>query len=259
MRFFDTHAHLNHRQLLPNVPDVVARARQAGVEHIVVVGYDIASSQQAVALARSYTGMYAAIGVAPHDAHRWADADFDTLDDLATDPHVVAIGETGFEGHYRPDTLDRQREVLDAHAELALRHNLPLVIHLRQAADHWLAWLAQHPHARGVMHCFSGDLALAEVCLKAEFWISFAGPVSFKNDHGLRAIAATIPLDRLLVETDAPYLAPGRYRGAGCCEPFMLPETVTAIAKARSLSVEAIAMATYRNATTFFGLPANDL
>lgn len=258
MRFFDSHTHLNDERLSADLEGVLGRARDAGVGEMLIVGYTVESSLRAVELATTHEGLYAAVGVAPHDAHTATDADLAVLEALAGRPRVVAIGETGLEGHYRPETLDTQTRVLEAHAAIACRHGLPLVIHLREATERFVRWLDGQEAVAGIMHCYSGDAALARCCLARGLYISFAGPVSFKNAHALRAACAEVPPERLLIETDAPYLAPGKYRGQKPCEPFMLPETARAVAGVLGVTLEAVAETSRRNTLRVLGISSTE-
>lgn len=254
MQLFDSHTHLNAPSLLSDLDGVLARAVEAGVCSMAVIGYTLESSRCAVELAQRHSHLHAVVGIAPHDAHTATDADWDALVELARSPGVVGIGETGFEGHYHPDTLDVQRRLLDRHTVLARELGFPLVIHLRAADDLFLRWAEQNADVPCIMHCFSGGPDLVRVCLEAGFHISFAGSVTFKNAKEVQAACAVVPLDRLLIETDCPYLAPGKYRGRRPCEPHMLVETARAVAVLRGASLAEIAAATTANSRRIFGL-----
>jgi len=258
----DSHAHLNFSQFDADRDAVVERAREAGLVAILNVGTDLASSRTTVALAEQYDFIYAAVGVHPHDAKTVTAAVLDELRGLARHPKVVAVGEIGLD-YYRdlsPRPVQRRAfaDQLDLAAELAL----PVVIHSREAHDDVLAalrgWEALPPEGgieggTGVLHSYSAGPEQLEEVLKLGFSIGISGPVTFPKAHRLRAVAAAVPLERLLVETDCPYLTPKPYRGRRN-EPAYVRYVVEAVARARGVSVEAVAQATVDNARRLFGI-----
>jgi TatD DNase family protein len=244
----DSHCHL---QTLEGLDDVLARAVAAGVERIVCVGTDRVSSEQAVALAARHDGVWATVGLHPHDASRH-DEELEALVELASSPHVVAIGETGFDLHYRYSPDDAQETAFRAQVRLAHETEKPLVIHTRAAWDATFAVLDdERLPARTVFHCFTGGAVEAARAVAIGAYVSFSGIVTFRKSDDVRAGAAEVPIDRLLVETDAPYLAPVPHRGRPN-EPSYLPWVGSVLASTKRMPVEQLAAATRENAFTVF-------
>lgn len=242
-----------------DLPDVLDRAAAAGVAAIVCVGVDLPSSRDAVQLARRHPGVVATVGVHPNECAELPPDWLEELRALAGAPEVVALGEMGLD-YYRWRTgRERQREVLEAQLDLARDLSLPVVVHNRLAdgdlVEILAGWAASLPerHPRGVLHCFSGDLALMGRCSGAGFYLSFAGPITYRNAGVVAEAAAAAPRDRLLVETDSPYLAPHPYRGKRN-EPAHVRLVAERMAALRGESLEAIIEITGRNAAGLFGL-----
>ncbi len=255
--WIDTHAHLDDARFAADRPAVLARARAAGVAHILTIGVDLPTSRAAVALAREYPTVWAVVGIQPNHAAEAAAGDFAEIEALAADPRVVAVGETGLDRYWDRAPFALQQEYFGRHLELARRVGKPVVIHCRQAeadvATALEAAASEYGPVRGVMHSFSGDLDTARRCLAAGLHVSFAGMVTYKSAADLRGVAAVVPPDRLLVETDCPYLAPVPHRGQRN-EPAFVADTGACVAAARGDTVEAVAAATTRNAHGLFGL-----
>ena len=248
--WFDSHC---HPQWCEDGPDaVVERARSAGVGTMLVVGIDAVSSREAVDLAARHDDVVASVGLHPHEASRF-DTDWDAIVALAEAPGVVAIGETGFDFYYEHASAAEQRRAFDAHVELARRFDRPLVVHSRDAWDVTFDALAAAGDCRFVLHCFTGGPAEATRAIELGGWISFSGIVSFKNADDVRAAAALVPADRLLVETDAPYLAPVPHRGRKN-EPAWVADVGVALAAATGRTTDDLAALTAANARTFLGL-----
>jgi TatD DNase family protein len=232
---------------------VIARARDAGVAAMVVVGTDLESSRQAVDLAAQHPDVYATVGLHPHDASR-LDAEWDELIPLATSPHVVAVGEAGFDFHYMHSPPDAQEAAFRAQIRLARTLDRALVIHSREAWDATFTVLADEGvPARTIFHCFTGGAAEADRALELGAALSFSGIVSFKSADDVRAAAARCPADRLLVETDAPYLAPVPYRGKEN-EPAFIGAVGEALATAVGRDPADVAASTAAAATTWLDL-----
>lgn len=252
----DTHAHINSPRFAGDMSAVVERAAQAGVTAIFVVGVDIPSSRAAVEIAARYPACWATVGVHPHEAAACTPATWRELEALAGAPKVVAIGETGLD-YYR--MLAPKRAQQDAFARqlaLAAQRHLPVVVHMRNAyADVHQTLAAAQPTPQTVMHCFSGDESQAAAFIALGCMISLAGPVTFRSAAKLHEVAKMVPSDRLLVETDCPYLAPVPYRGKRN-EPAYVRYTLEAIAQQRGVSPQALEEITDRNAQTFFGITA---
>ena len=257
--WIDTHAHLDDGRFDPDRPTVLARAQAAGVRCVVTIGVDLATSRAAVALAGRFAAVSAAVGLQPTTLTETAAEEFAGVEELAAHPRVVAIGETGLDSYWGKVPPELQREYFALHLALARRVGKPVVIHARSAeaavADMVEAAAAAFGPVRGVMHSYTGDAPTAARCVAAGLHISFAGMVTYKSAADLRGVAAAVPLDRLLVETDAPYLAPVPHRGRRC-EPGYVADTGAAVAAARGEGVEAVAAATTANAVRLFGLAA---
>lgn len=250
---FDTHAHLNAWQFSDDLPEVIDRALQEGVGYMVVVGFDRPTIEKAMELIEEYDFLYASIGWHPVDAIDMTDEDLKWIEELAAHPKVVAIGETGLDYHWDKSPADVQKEVFRKQIRLAKRLKLPLVIHNREATGDIIEILKEENAAEvgGIMHCFSGSAETAAECLKMNFYISLGGPVTFKNARKPKEVAKAIPLDRLLVETDCPYLAPHPYRGKRN-EPAYVKLVAEEIAALKGLSFEEVAGATTENAKRIF-------
>ena len=253
----DTHCHVQTRQFDDDRAPVLHRAVDAGVETLVLVGYDADTWRCAVTLAEAgFPGLrlHATAGLHPHDAKDFTATLMDEIRALARDRRIVAVGECGLDFYRNLSTPEQQREAFVAQIELANETGLPLVIHDREAHESIVELLTVHGARRGVMHCFSGDWDLAKRCLDLGFWISIAGPVTYPKSEVLRDVAARVPDDRLVVETDCPYLTPTPFRGKRN-EPALVRLTVEEVARLRAVDPEDLAAQTTANATALFGLP----
>ena len=246
----DSHAHLDDPAFESDRDQLIPRARAAGVTRIVTVGTDVAGSGRACDLAAANDGVWAAIGVHPHDADK-ADHSLAGLRELASRPKVVAIGETGLDYAKKFASIENQKKLFRAHLALAADFGLPIVIHCRDAHDDVRAVLKESS-VRGVIHCFSGNARDAAAYLEMGFVLSIAGPVTFANATGLRDAIREVPLNRLLVETDCPYLTPVPWRGQRN-EPAYVVQTIRAVAEVRGESAELVAATTAANAARLFG------
>jgi TatD DNase family protein len=248
----DTHAHLD--ALNGDAVGALARAREVGVSRVIAVGTDIDSCRTTLALAEELEGVFAVLGIHPHNAGRVGAEDLSTLEKLLAHPRALAVGETGLD-YYRDDApRDRQGEVFRAQCALAVRTGKPLVIHTRAADEDTVAVLESLPVAtRVVLHCFS-SLGLLEPALEHRWFVSFAGSVTYPNAAALRGAAARVPEDRLLAETDSPYLTPQPLRGRPN-EPAHVQHTLAALAEIRSVAVQELERTIEANAAAAFGLP----
>ncbi|MDQ6672405.1 MAG: TatD family hydrolase [Chloroflexota bacterium] len=248
----DTHAHLMDAAFDADRAAVLARARAAGVAGLVLVGYDLASSRAAVELARWVPGAAASVGIHPNSAAESPDADFEAIAQLARAPEVVAVGETGLD-YYRDYTPpDCQRRALEWHVGLARELALPLIVHNRDADADVVAALGAAGGVRGVLHCFSStDRVYLDRMLEAGYFISLAGPLTFKNAADLRATVARVPLERVLVETDCPYLTPVPHRGQRN-EPAFVGETARCLADVVGVAFEALVERLWANSLRVF-------
>ncbi len=249
--WFDSHCHLFDVKGEP--ADAVARAADAGVTDMLVCGTDYATSAAASALAE-LPGVWAAAGLHPTSAREWTDEGAARIEELLGRERVVAVGESGLDMYWDTSYLDVQRRVFEAHIAWAKRYDKALVIHTRASVDEALATLEDvSPAQRSVFHCWSGDAAQMERALALGSFVSFAGNVTFKSAGALRDLVAAVPSDRLLVETDSPYLAPVPHRGKPN-EPAHVALVGVAVAEARGDSIEAVAEATTRNAQRLLGI-----
>lgn len=247
----DTHCHLHLRQFDPDRDEVVARAEANGVTKIIEVGINLESNKKAIVLATRYPQLYAAVGVHPHEAGKATQETWAELRSLASQPSVVAIGETGLDYYRRRSPCEKQKEALKRQLSLARELRKPVILHDREAHDDLLAIVEEHREGlAGVFHCFSGSLAMAEKCLEMGFYISIAGPVTYRSAHRLQELARTLPLERLLLETDSPFLSPSRGRN----EPANVKVVAQKIAEVRGVSWEEVARTTMENAALLFGL-----
>jgi TatD DNase family protein len=252
----DTHAHLDSTQLVGDLEEVVSRAHAAHVGAIITVGTDLASSRAAVELAEMHPGIFAAVGIHPHEAAHAGSLELAELARLSEHPQVVAIGEMGLDFYRNLSPPERQRQTFVAQLELAREVDKPVIIHDREAHVQVLAILKERGTTwRGVLHCFSGDYPMAMEAMEMGFHISVAGPVTFQNAQRLQALVRELPLDRLLVETDCPYLAPHPHRGQRN-EPAYVRLVAAKIAELKGLSLAIVANATTDSARQLFGLPA---
>lgn len=249
----DTHAHLDFFGSDKVIEAVVSRAKENNVTRIITVADKLESSYRAVELAQKFDGVYAAVGVHPHDAKSVSQDTIKELRELAKDPKVVAIGEIGLDYYkdYSPRIV--QQKVFAQLIELANELGLPAIIHDRDADDDILRIIAEHGLKRGVFHCFSSDVSFAEIALSMNFYISIAGPVTFKNAGKLIDVAKFVPLTKLLVETDSPYLTPHPFRGRKN-EPSYVRFVAEKIAEIKGTKVSAVAASTQENVSILFSI-----
>lgn len=245
----DTHAHLQDEDLKIDLEKVLARAAEAGVEKIICVGYDLKSSREALNLARKYRQIYAVVGIHPHDAASLDAQTMEKLYSMAKDPRVVAIGEMGLDFYRDLSPRDQQRRAFREQIKLAHELGKPIVIHDRDAHQEVMDIIKAEKAGKnqGIMHCYSGELPLAIELIKEGFYISFAGPLTFKNARKAQETAAKIPMDKILIETDCPYLAPEPFRGK-LNEPAHVKYTAAKLGELRNKGPEEIAYLTNLNA-----------
>ncbi|MFJ7311027.1 TatD family hydrolase [Peribacillus frigoritolerans] len=252
---FDTHVHVNAEQFNEDLEDVIERAKEAGVDNMVVVGFDRPTIIRAMELIETYDFMYAAVGWHPVDAIDMTEDDLQWIEELSNHPKVVAIGEMGLDYHWDKSPKDVQIEVFRKQIRLAKKVGLPIIIHNREATADIVNILKEEEASRvgGIMHCFSGSAETALECINMNFYISLGGPVTFKNAKKPKEVAAAVPLDRLLIETDCPYLAPHPYRGKRN-EPSYVKLVAEQIAEIKQLTIEEVSQATTENAKKLFGI-----
>ena len=252
---FDTHVHLNAEQYKEDLEEVIKRAQSEGVTNMVVVGFDRPTIEKAMLLVEKYDFLYASVGWHPVDAIDMTEADLDWIEELSSHPKVVALGEMGLDYYWDKSPKDIQKEVFRKQIALAKRVKLPIIIHNREATQDIVDILKEEgaEEIGGIMHCFSGSEEIAKECMKMNFYISFGGPVTFKNAKKVKEVAADIPLDYLLIETDCPYLTPHPFRGKRN-EPAHVKLVAEEIARLKDLPFEEIARVTTENAKKLFGI-----
>jgi TatD DNase family protein len=254
MSLVDTHAHLDQEEFDADRDTVIARAQEAGVEAIVAIGTTAATSEVVVDLARRHPGVFAAVGIQPNYAAQAVLGDWERVVALVDQPRVVALGETGLDRHWDYSPFDVQQDYFDRHLRLAQDRDLPFIVHTRESDADVVAMLRDARRRgllRGVMHSFSGTSETAAECLELGLHISFAGMVTFKKSDVLRAVAAKIPDNRILVETDSPYLAPHPLRGKRN-EPANVVYTAACLAEVRGQSLTEFSQITTINARALF-------
>lgn len=252
--FIDSHAHLQWSSFENDLADVISRATQNGVKYIVNVGFDIRGSKEAVELANNFHNLYAAVGIHPHVAKNFNNSVLDELRLLSENRKVVAIGEVGLDYYRNLSFKEAQLKAFLAQLELGLELDLPIIIHDRDAHEDILRVLSKFAgKVRGVIHCFSGNKEMAKNCMKLNFYISFAGSITYPNSHKLRDVAKYVRLDKILLETDCPWLTPQPVRGRRN-EPAFLIFTAKEIAKLKRISLESLAESIVANTNHLFDL-----
>lgn len=252
--FIDSHCHLNFPDFAEKLPDIFQRMAENQVSHALCISVDLESYPQVLKIAESRDNLYASVGVHP-DYEDCTEPTVEGLVKLAAHPKVIAIGETGMDYYRIPGPLEWQRERFRVHIRAARETGKPLIIHTRAASEDTLRIMAEEKahEASGVMHCFTESLEVAKAAMDMGFYISFSGIVTFKNAKEIKAVAQSVPLDRMLIETDSPYLAPVPYRGK-TNEPGYVKHVAEEIALLKDVSVEEVGEATSRNFKLLFKL-----
>lgn len=252
---FDTHVHLNADQFIEDREETINRALEAGVTKMVVVGFDEETIRLAIEIAETYDFIYAAVGWHPVDAIDYKESHLEWLEELTKHEKVVALGEMGLDYYWDTSPKDKQADVFRKQIHLAKKVNMPIIIHNREATADIIKILQEENAAEvgGIMHCYSATREELQACLEMNFYISLAGPVTFKNAKEVKEVAKVVPLDRLLIETDAPYLAPHPYRGKRN-EPAYVKLVAEEIARLREMSLEDVSRITTENALKIFRL-----
>lgn len=253
--FIDTHVHLNADQYDEDLQEVIDRALENNVTKMIVIGFDRKTIERAMDLTEKYEFIYAVVGWHPVDAIDCTPEDLQWIEELAAHPKVVGIGETGLDYHWDKSPKEVQQEVFRKQIQLAKKVQLPIIIHNREATEDVLRILKEEKAEEigGVMHCFSGSVETARESIEMNFMISLGGPVTFKNAKKPKEVAELIPIEHLMIETDAPYLAPHPYRGKRN-EPSYVPLVAEEIARLKGLTVEEVGEKTTKNAEQFFNL-----
>lgn len=255
MNLFDTHAHLDDEAFQDDWTGLVERARQAQLTSMITVATTLESSQRCLEIASRFDRVFATVGIQPNYCAEAGENDWTRIVELAQSPEVVALGETGLDRHWDYTPFPQQQDYFDRHLRLSQQLQIPFIVHMRDCGAEIVAMLReaqQRGPLQGVMHSFTGDAALAAECLELGLYISFAGMVTFKKSTDLRDVAAGIPTDRLLIETDAPYLSPHPLRGQRPNEPAFLVHTAKCLADVREVPLETLAQQTTANAFALF-------
>lgn len=253
--YFDTHAHLDQEEFAADLAEVIATAQRAGVANILAVAVSAKSSRACVEIASQQPGIHASVGIQPNYVHEANADDWDRVVELASGPSVVALGETGLDRYWDDSPFEMQQDYFDRHLELSQRTGLPFIVHMRECEEDVLVMLreaANRGPLSGVMHSFTGSADMAAECIALGLYISFAGMLTYKKSDELRAVAATVPLDRLLIETDSPYLSPEPVRKIRRNQPAHVVHTAACLAATRGIDVEQIALHTSANAKRLF-------
>jgi TatD DNase family protein len=256
MNLIDTHAHLTYPELENQIEDVLARSKSSGITGWITIGTDKEHIQKALALAERFENMWVGIGIHPHYANEATDADITFVEQSAQNPTVVAIGETGLDYHYDNVVPQNQKRLFRALLDIAVKHNKPVIIHTRQAFDDSMAILAEYKDKlKGVViHCYGGDMEQTKLILDRGYYVSFTGTVTFKKSDALREVAKSIPLDRLMIETDCPFISPEPVRRIQPNEPSLLLHTTKLLASLHNLDLDAFAEKTTAISKAFFSL-----
>ncbi len=252
--YFDSHAHLDAKRFDEDRHEILEDLKNHGVSRIMNVGCDIASSERSVALAEAYDFVYASVGSHPDDADHVDGRLLEQYRQLAAHPKVRAIGEIGLDYHYEDVPRAQQIIAFEEQIELAEALKLPVIVHMREATEDAMAIVKRHPDLRGVFHCFSGSADLARWLVDRGWYLGFTGVVTFKNARRALEAVDAIPVDRILIETDCPYMAPEPYRGRRNDSRFV-PLVAHKIAELKGLTSEEMGIQTAHNANTLFGIP----
>ena len=257
MKFFDTHAHLDSEQLHSELSHYIQLAREANLVGIVAIGTTVASSHRCLQIAEAHDFVYAAVGIHPNQCSEVNRSDWAEIEKLIQHPKAVAIGETGLDRYWDYCPIEVQREWFDKHIQLSQKTQKPLVIHMRECEAYILDSLRPYGESgpiKGIMHSYAGSPETADQCVEWGMHVSFAGMVTFKKSDELRTIAKTIPTDRILIETDSPYLTPHPKRGKRPNHPALVRHTAECLAESRGESLEDFCASTTENAMRLFGI-----
>ena len=252
---FDSHCHLNDEALFFHLQDHIDKALNAKVSNMIVVGIDLQTSKRAIEIAEKYPFIYAAVALHPNEIMNAKVGDYEAIVELAKHKKVVAVGEIGLDYHWKNTPVEVQKEYFLKFLKVAKELNKPIIIHTRDSLEDTLSFLSENKSliTTGVMHCFSGNVSMARKFIDLGFYISLAGPLTFKNAKETKQVAQMISLDNLMVETDAPYLAPHPFRGK-LNEPALISHVVDELAKLKNLEYQYVAETTSNNAKYLFGI-----
>jgi TatD DNase family protein len=249
--FFDSHAHYDDERFNKDRDDVFNLLKENNITRVVNIGSDIPSSENAIKLSKKYDFIYASVGVHPHEAEGMTDEDILLIKEMSKEKKVVAIGEIGLDYYYDNSPRDKQKYWFESQLSLAKETDMPVVIHMRDATEDTISILKNSGHNNCVIHCFSGSKETAKIMLDMGYYLSFAGPVTFKNAKGILDVVSFVPDDRFFIETDCPYLTPEPNRGKRNNSVYMI-DTAKKIAEIRNTTLEHIAKITFDNASKFY-------
>lgn len=244
---FDTHAHLNDESFDKDRDFLLASLSRENIALYTEIGTDLKSSRQALKLADKYDFIYAAVGIYPHETNGITDSTIDELKKLCRHKKAVAIGEIGLDYHTDTAPKEQQKIWFKKQINLAYELNMPICVHTRDAMKDTIDILSETPNKGGIIHCFSGSAESAQILVEMGFYISFAGPVTFKNARGLKAAAKAVPLEKILIETDSPYLTPEPFRGKRNC-PIYVKEVCQKLAELKQVTYDEMERITFQNA-----------
>ena len=251
---FDTHVHLNSHLYKEDLEEVIQRGIEAGVTRLAVIGFDEPSNARAIQLSEAYECIYAVVGIHPSDARSATAASWPLLREQLKHPKVVALGECGFDYYHDTSFNDIQHQVFKKQLEIAKEMHMPIVVHMRDSVEDTYDMLHEHGTGlTGVIHCYSGDIHMMHQFLDLGFYIGLDGPVTFKNAHGVHEVAKAVPMDRLVIETDGPYLTPAPYRGKRN-EPAYVSYVAKKIAELKGISYEEVCKMTTENGLKMYNL-----
>ncbi len=250
-RLIDTHAHLDFKDYEEIFDEIIGNAKDAGVDKIIVPGVTLQDIPKIIEIIENYDDVYGAVAVHPSDTKLWKDEYSEQLKEFAAHEKIIAIGETGLDYYWDKSFIELQQHAFRKHLELAGELNMPVIVHDREAHNDILTILKEFPEVKGVMHCFSGDADFAQECIELGYYIALGGAVTFKNAKQPKLVAEAVPLEWLLLETDAPFLAPHPFRGK-LNEPAKIKMVAKEIANIKDISFEEIANATSDNAERLF-------
>jgi len=252
MKYFDTHCHLDFEQFDKDRDEVIKRAKENNVEYILNVGTDIESSKKVIEISEKYDFIYSSVGIHPLNVSEYNIQDLKEIEKLVKHNKVKAIGETGLDFYYSKENKEKQKDFFVAQVEIAGKYNLPLIIHQRESKNELIEIIEKVKlPEKVVFHCFGGDNQLSEYCNKKGFFISFTGILTFKNAKNVKEVAKNYPVERIMVETDAPFLAPVPHRGKRN-EPFMVKYIVEEISKLKKMDINELAEIIFKNSLNFF-------
>ena len=252
-KLIDTHAHLDFEKLWENIEQVLENAKAVGVEKIIIPGVTLEDTPKIIDLIEKYDNLFGAVAVHPSEAKGWQEEYYGILKEYAQHDKIVAIGETGLDYYWDKTFKETQQHVFRRHLELAEELSIPVIVHDREAHADVLSILKEFPEVKGVMHCFSGSAEFALDCVKIGYYIALGGPVTFKNAVKPKEVAAKVPIEKLVLETDSPFLAPHPFRGKEN-DPSKIILVAEAIAEIKNLTVEEVANLTSQNAENLFGI-----